>query len=63
MSRRRAHFTQLDVKRAVKGALAAGLDRPRIEIDRDGRMVITADDHRPLVQAVAEAPNPWDEAV
>ena len=42
MARGRCMFTQADVKRAVAGVLAAGLplDRLRIEIDRDGKIVI-----------------------
>jgi hypothetical protein len=34
-------YTQDDVKRAVKGAMAAGLSITRVEIDRDsGRIVL-----------------------
>lgn len=63
MTRRRAHFTQLDVKRAIKGALSAGIARPRLVIDPEGLMVLTPDDH-PVREAMeTAAPNPWDEAV
>lgn len=40
MSNRAASFKQIDVTRAAKGALAAGLDVVRMEIDRDGKIVI-----------------------
>ena len=36
-------FKQSDVKRAVAGAKAAGLEVGRVEIDRDGKIVIFAD--------------------
>lgn len=40
MANRRAIFTQADVTRAVKGALAAGQLVARMEIDRDGKIVV-----------------------
>lgn len=40
MSNRAASFKQIDVTRAAKGALAAGLDVVRMEIDREGKIVI-----------------------
>jgi hypothetical protein len=41
-------FTQADVTRAVKGAVAAGVAVQRVEIDRDGRVVLVfgADDDK-----------------
>jgi hypothetical protein len=36
----RARFKQTDIKRAAAGALAAGLGIAKIEIDRDGKIVI-----------------------
>lgn len=35
-----ARFTQADLKRAVAGVVAAGQAIARIEIDRDGKIVI-----------------------
>lgn len=41
MSNTRAPFNQIDVTRAVKGAVAAGLAVARIEVDpRTGKIVI-----------------------
>jgi hypothetical protein len=40
MSRGAQTFKQNDVKKAGKGALDAGLDVQRIEIDRAGKIVI-----------------------
>lgn len=33
-------YTQNDVKRAIRGAVAAGLSIGRVEIDRSGKIVI-----------------------
>lgn len=39
-SNRRLRFKEADVSRALKGALKAGLDVGRVEIDASGRIVI-----------------------
>ncbi|MBN9018463.1 MAG: hypothetical protein J0H11_13675 [Rhizobiales bacterium] len=39
---RQVRFRQIDVTRAVKGAIGAGMTVARIEIDPDGRIVIAA---------------------
>lgn len=54
-TRRAATFKQDDVKRACKGVVAAGLAVGRVEIDREGKIVITMAGALP-----EEAPNPWD---
>jgi hypothetical protein len=33
-------FKQIDVTRALKGAKAAGVDVAKVEIDKDGRIVV-----------------------
>ena len=40
MSRAPSSFRQSDVTRAVKGAVAAGATVSRIEIDKDGKIVV-----------------------
>ena len=40
MGRALSNFRQADLTRAVRGARAAGLEVARIEIDRDGKIVI-----------------------
>lgn len=40
MTRRLAVFKQVDLKRAIKGAKAAGLDIDRVEIDPVGKIVL-----------------------
>jgi hypothetical protein len=43
-----ARFKQSDIKRALSGALAAGVGVRKIEIDRDGKIVIIpASDKKP----------------
>lgn len=44
----RAKFTQADIKRAVVGALASGLGIQKIEIDRDGKIVIITTQAKPV---------------
>jgi hypothetical protein len=40
MSRRPTHFTQRDATRLIRAALAAGLSVLKIEVDRDGKLVV-----------------------
>lgn len=54
MSNPRAPFKQVDVTRAAKGALAAGLPVDRLEISADGKIIV-------FVQHGTLAPrNDWD---
>jgi hypothetical protein len=41
-SHRDAAVTQTDIKRAVKAVLDAGIEVARVEVDKDGRIVIIA---------------------
>jgi len=47
MPRRPARFLQSDVRRAVQGAMDAGLTVARVEIDPDGRIVIVSGEGMP----------------
>jgi hypothetical protein len=40
MARARCTFRQSDATRAARAVIAAGLDVQRIEIDRDGKIVV-----------------------
>ncbi|MDH2341478.1 hypothetical protein [Bradyrhizobium sp. SSUT77] len=40
MARRPAQFKQHDITRAVRGAIAGGVEIQRVEIDRDGKIVL-----------------------
>jgi hypothetical protein len=42
MSRGAQTFRETDVTKAVKGAIAAGIDIKRVEIDRDGKIVVVS---------------------
>jgi hypothetical protein len=56
MSRGPARFQAADVARALKGAAAAGMPVARVEVDRDGKIVVVigkAADHS--IEA-----NEWD---
>jgi hypothetical protein len=55
MANPRAAFKQIDVTRAAKGVVKAGLPVGRIEIDRDGKIVIMVQDAPPAIEG-----NDWD---
>lgn len=55
MANRPAAFKQIDVTRAAKGVVAAGLPVGRVEIDRDGKIVILIADGGKTAE-----PNDWD---
>lgn len=63
MARQPARFKTSDITRAFKGALAAGVECPRVEVDPSGRIVVLADRSDASVPAVSEAVNPWDEVL
>jgi hypothetical protein len=54
MSRAPSTFRQQDVTKAVKAVAAAGVHIARVEIDRDGRIVIIASN--------GELESEWDRA-
>lgn len=42
MPKAKCRFTRSEIERATRGAIAAGLHIDRVEIDRDGKLVIFA---------------------
>lgn len=52
-----ARFRQADLTRALRGAEAAGVRPVRVEIDGNGRIVMTFDQ----AQAPKGAANSWDD--
>lgn len=54
MARGAQTFKQADVTKAVKGAVAAGIEVARVEIDRDGKIVLIAG------QPPSPTQNEWD---
>ena len=58
MSRGPQTFRQLDVTKAVKGAIAAGVEVLRVEVDKTGRIIVVTaqgDENRNPPD-----PNSWD---
>jgi hypothetical protein len=58
MPRRASKFTQADVSRAVRGAINAGLQPTRIEIDADGKIVVF---FGAAPETEADDPNGWED--
>lgn len=56
---RRTAFREADVSRAIKGALKAGLPVLRVEIDRDGKIVVLIGEPHPANRSR----NEWDEVL
>jgi hypothetical protein len=61
MTRRPASITQTEVARVVKGVVKAGVEVARVEVDKEGRIVIIANKLRESMNG-AES-NPWDEVL
>jgi hypothetical protein len=59
MSRRPSSFRQRDVAAAVKGAIAAGCTVARIEVDKEGRIVVIVSGKEQSPERPANA-NEWD---
>jgi hypothetical protein len=58
MSRRPAAFRQLDVTRALRGTVAAGIEVQRIEIGPDGKIIVVT--AKPAEAAADDGGNEWD---
>ena len=50
MARPPSTFRQQDVTRAIRGALAAGVDIVRIDVTKDGKIVIVTVENQPAPQ-------------
>jgi hypothetical protein len=57
MSRAPCTFKQTDVTKAVKAVVAAGVEVARVEVDKDGRIVIVAGKAMP---EDGKGGNEWD---
>jgi hypothetical protein len=60
MPRGQCTFRQGDVTKAVKAVVAAGVHVARVEVDREGRIVVVAG--KPADSVVAAEANEWDTA-
>ena len=52
----KASVTQATIKRAVKGVLSTGLPVTRVEVDRDGKVIVITDGSG----APKDGANDWD---
>ncbi|MFZ2079149.1 MAG: hypothetical protein WAV38_21365, partial [Xanthobacteraceae bacterium] len=59
MARGPCTFRQTDLKRAIKGAHAAGMEIARVEISKDGKIVMVPGKPEEPADASAEV-NEWD---
>jgi hypothetical protein len=59
MSRGTRTFKQTDITRAVKAMTAAGLEVARVEVDKDGKIVIIAGKPEQQIPKIGEG-NEWD---
>ena len=57
MARGALTFRQTDVTRAVKAVVAAGVEVARVEVDREGRIIVVAGKPAP---DVGRGANEWD---
>jgi hypothetical protein len=55
-----ATFKQQDVTRALRATIAAGIDVQRIEIDRNGKIVIVTGNQPDRREMNSEGANEWD---
>lgn len=62
MARGPCTFRQLDVTRALRAAAAAGIEVQRIEIDKDGKIVVVAGKVLELPRDGKNKRNEWDDA-
>ena len=60
MSRRPPKFSQTDVTRALRGARAAGVQMARVEIDKDGRIILMVAKPTEHSDNVGGELNEWD---
>lgn len=64
MARARCTFRQTDATRAARAVLAAGLPVKRVEIDKEGKIVVVVGKEGDEEPAVGDmSPNEWDDAV
>jgi len=61
VSRARQTFRQRDITKALKGAVASGLDVAGVEIDTDGKIKILVGKSQSIKDA-AHSTNEWDTA-
>ena len=61
MARAPSTFRQRDLTAAIKAAVAAGVEVKRVEVDRDGKVVVVIG--KPCEHVNDETSNPWDSVL
>jgi hypothetical protein len=61
--RRQSTFLQSDVTRALKGVRAAGFGVERVEIAKDGKIVVVPDKPHAATADIGDDGNEWDAAL
>jgi len=62
MARGPCTFKQQDVTRALRATAAAGIEVRRVEIDKDGKIVLVTGKSAVLESSVQEGSNDWADA-
>jgi hypothetical protein len=60
MARGSSTFRQRDVTAAIKAARAAGVEVARVEVDKDGKIVVITGKPDEAEPPQEQADNPWD---
>jgi hypothetical protein len=63
MTRGPCTFRQQDVTRALKATVAAGIEVQRVEIGRDGKIMIVTTKADPVPPGDCDEPNGWDKVL
>ena len=62
MSRGPTTFRQRDATALIKAALAAGVEIARVELDKDGKIVLVAGIPKQPIDGLGDDINEWDQA-
>jgi len=60
MSRRPATFRQRDLTAAIKGVVAAGCAVARVEVSKDGKIIVVVISKEQVSNNANDSPNEWD---
>jgi hypothetical protein len=63
MSKGMQIFKQTDLLRAIRTSQKAGLSIARVEIDRDGKIVVVVGEGKSTDEKRMTNANPWDEVL
>jgi hypothetical protein len=60
LARGNCKFRQRDIKAAIKAVMAAGVDIARVEVDKDGKIIVVTGKADDVPGERTEGSNPWD---